>query len=88
MENVRQHVGIVLQDTYLFSGTVRENIRFGRLNATDAEVEEAAKIAYAHNFIKYLPERYETMLASGGLNLVKDKVVVLSMFFQLLLLLH
>lgn len=69
MENVRQHVGIVLQDTYLFSGTVRENIRFGRLDATNAEVEEAAKIAYAHNFIKYLPERYETMLASGGLNL-------------------
>lgn len=69
MESVRQHVGIVLQDTYLFSGTVRENIRFGRLTATDEEVEEAAKIAYAHNFIKYLPEQYDTKLVSGGMNL-------------------
>ncbi|MEG0381492.1 MAG: ATP-binding cassette domain-containing protein, partial [Kurthia sp.] len=54
---------------YLFSGTVRENIRFGKLDATNEEVEEAAKVAYAHNFIKYLPEQYETMLTSGGLNL-------------------
>ena len=69
MENVREHVGVVLQDTYLFSGTVRENIRFGKLDATDQEVEEAAKIAYAHNFIKYLPERYDTWLTSGGMNL-------------------
>ena len=69
MENVRDHVGIVLQDTYLFSGSVRENIRFGRLDATDEEVEEAAKIAYAHNFIKYLPEQYDTILVSGGMNL-------------------
>lgn len=69
MNNVRDHVGVVLQDTYLFSGTVRENIRFGRLSATDAEVEEAAKIAYAHNFIKYLPGQYDTVLTSGGLNL-------------------
>lgn len=69
MSNVREHVGVVLQDTYLFSGTVRENIRFGKLNATDVEVEEAAKIAYAHNFIKYLPEQYETVLTSGGMNL-------------------
>ncbi|WP_442916926.1 ABC transporter ATP-binding protein [Lysinibacillus sp. 54212] len=69
MENVRDHVGVVLQDTYLFSGTVRENIRFGKLDATDAEVEEAAKIAYAHNFIKYLPQQYETLLTSGGMNL-------------------
>ncbi|MEK5078542.1 ABC transporter ATP-binding protein [Solibacillus sp. FSL W7-1436] len=69
MTNVRDHVGVVLQDTYLFSGTVRENIRFGKLHATDDEVEQAAKIAYAHNFIKYLPEQYETVLTSGGLNL-------------------
>lgn len=69
MSNVRDHVGVVLQDTYLFSGTVRENIRFGKLSATDAEVEEAAKMAYAHNFIKYLPEQYDTVLTSGGLNL-------------------
>ena len=69
MENLRDHIGVVLQDTYLFSGTVRENIRYGKLEATDEEVEEAAKIAYAHNFIKYLPKRYETVLVSGGTNL-------------------
>lgn len=69
MTNVRDHVGVVLQDTYLFSGTVRENIRFGKLHSTDDEVEQAAKIAYAHNFIKYLPEQYDTVLTSGGLNL-------------------
>lgn len=69
MASVRDHVGVVLQDTYLFSGTVRENIRFGKLSATDEEVEQAAKIAYAHNFIKYLPEQYDTVLKSGGLNL-------------------
>lgn len=69
MANVRDHVGVVLQDTYLFSGTVRENIRFGKLDATDEEVEEAAKTAYAHNFIKYLPQQYDTELTSGGMNL-------------------
>lgn len=69
MTNVRDHVGVVLQDTYLFSGTVRDNIRFGRLSATDEEVEEAAKVAYAHNFIKYLPQQYDTLLTSGGMNL-------------------
>lgn len=69
MANVRDHVGVVLQDTYLFSGTVRENIRFGKLDATDEEVEKAAEIAYAHNFIKYLPKQYDTLLTSGGMNL-------------------
>jgi len=69
MENLREHIGVVLQDTYLFSGTVRENIRYGKLEATDDEVERAAKIAYAHNFIKYLPLGYDTMLVSGGMNL-------------------
>ena len=69
MANVRTHVGVVLQDTYLFAGTVRENIRFGKLTATDEEVEQAAQIAYAHNFIKYLPQQYETVLTTGGTNL-------------------
>lgn len=53
IEHLRDSIGVVLQDTYLFSGTVRENIRFGKLDATDEEVEKAAKIAYAHSFIKY-----------------------------------
>ena len=69
MENVRNHVGVVLQDTYLFAGTVRENIRFGKLDATDEEVEQAAHVAYAHNFIKYLPQQYDTVLTTGGSNL-------------------
>lgn len=69
MTNVRKNIGVVLQDTYLFSGTVRENIRYGKIEATDDEVEKAAKIAYAHSFIKYLPEQYDTMLSSGGTNL-------------------
>lgn len=69
MENLRSHIGVVLQDTYLFSGTVRDNIRYGKLDATDEEIEKAAKIAYAHNFIKYLPEGYDTILTSGGMNL-------------------
>ena len=69
MEHLRDSIGVVLQDTYLFSGTVRENIRYGKLDATDEEVEQAAKIAYAHSFIKYLPNQYETMLESGGKNL-------------------
>ncbi|MDN4493973.1 ABC transporter ATP-binding protein [Ureibacillus aquaedulcis] len=69
MANLRNHIGVVLQDTYLFSGSVRENIRYGKLDATDEEVERAAETAYAHNFIKYLPQGYDTMLVSGGMNL-------------------
>lgn len=69
MATIRKRVGVVLQDTYLFSGTIRDNIRFGKLDATDAEVEEAAKVANAHNFIKYLPEQYDTPVQAGGANL-------------------
>jgi len=69
MATIRERVGVVLQDTYLFTGTIRENIRFGKLDATDAEVEEAAKIANAHNFIKYLPAQYDTAVQAGGANL-------------------
>ncbi|MFB2517740.1 ABC transporter ATP-binding protein [Lysinibacillus sp. OTC-L20] len=69
MATIRQRVGVVLQDTYLFSGTIRENIRFGKLDAIDEEVVEAAKIANAHHFIKYLPAQYETPVQAGGANL-------------------
>lgn len=69
MATIRQRVGVVLQDTYLFSGTIRENIRFGKLDATDEEIVEAAKIANAHHFIKYLPAQYETPVQAGGVNL-------------------
>ena len=68
-ENLRHSMAIVLQDTHLFTGTVRENIRFGRLEATDEEVEEAAKLTAAHSFIKRLPHAYDTMLENDGANL-------------------
>ena len=66
---LRQNIAMVLQDTHLFSGTVRENIRYGRLDATDEEVEEAAKIAYAHAFIMNLENGYDTYLEHDGANL-------------------
>lgn len=67
--DLRSKLGIVLQDTYLFSDTVRENIRYGRLNATDEEVEGAARLAYADHFIKSLPEGFDTQLSQEGSNL-------------------
>ncbi len=67
--DLRRSLGIVLQDTHLFTGTVRDNIRYGKLNATDEEVIAAAKLANAHGFIKRLPEGYDTMLTGDGANL-------------------
>ena len=67
--SLRQSMAIVLQDTHLFTGTVRENIRFGRLDATDEEVVEAAKLSAAHSFIKRLPHGYDTLLENDGANL-------------------
>lgn len=67
-ESLRQHMAFVLQDSLLFQGTVRENIRYGKLDATDDEVEKAAKMANAHPFIMKLPQQYDTILkgdASG-----------------------
>ncbi|MBR5897471.1 MAG: ABC transporter ATP-binding protein, partial [Lachnospiraceae bacterium] len=66
---LRQNIAMVLQDTHLFSGTVRENIRYGRLDATDEEVIEAAKLASAHSFIMRLENGYDTMLEGDGANL-------------------
>lgn len=66
---LRRSLGIVLQDTNLFTGTVMENIRYGRLNATDEECIEAAKLANAHGFIKRLPNGYQTKLSDGGAKL-------------------
>lgn len=68
-EDLRQSMAIVLQETHLFTGTVRENIRFGRLQATDEEVIQAAKLTAAHSFIKRLPKGYDTMLENDGANL-------------------
>ena len=68
-DDLRRSLGIVLQDTHLFTGTVRENIRFGKLTATDEEVVAAAKLANADGFIRRLPEGYDTMLKGDGANL-------------------
>ncbi|PWW08657.1 ATP-binding cassette subfamily B protein [Paenibacillus cellulosilyticus] len=66
---LRQQIGLVLQDAYVFSGTIRDNIRYGRLNATDQEVEEAARLANADTFIRKLPRGYDTPLNAEGSNL-------------------
>ena len=66
---LRSSLGIVLQDTHLFTGTVMENIRYGRLTATDEECMAAARLANADTFIKHLPEGYNTMLTGDGTNL-------------------
>lgn len=68
-DELRQNIAMVLQDTHLFTGTVKENIRYGRLEATDEEVIQAAKTASAHSFIMRLPHGYDTMLESDGANL-------------------
>lgn len=68
-DSLRSNIAMVLQDTHLFSGTVRENIRYGRLDATDEEVVAAAKVACAHSFIERLPQGYDTVLDGDGANL-------------------
>ncbi len=67
--DLRRSLGIVLQDTHLFTGTVMENIRYGKLDATEGEVYAAAKLANAHSFISRLPQGYHTMLTGDGSNL-------------------
>ena len=76
--DLRKSLGIVLQDTHLFSGTVADNIRYGKLDATDEEVYAAAKLANAHHFIKHLPNGYDTYLSNGGANLSQGQRQLLS----------
>ena len=76
--DLRKSLGIVLQDTHLFSGTVADNIRYGKLDATDEEVHAAAKLANAHHFIKHLPNGYDTYLSNGGANLSQGQRQLLS----------
>ena len=66
---LRENIAMVLQDTHLFTGTVRENIRYGRLDATDEEVEQACQVASAHHFITHLENGYDTLLEHDGANL-------------------
>ena len=67
--DLRRSLSMVLQDTHLFTGTVMDNIRFGKLDATDEEVIKASKLANAHSFVKHLPEGYDTMITGDGANL-------------------
>lgn len=76
--DLRRSLGIVLQDTNLFTGTVMENIRYGRLSATDEECIAAAKLAYADDFIQRLPDGYNTMLTADGANLSQGQRQLLS----------
>ncbi len=76
--DLRRSLGIVLQDTNLFTGTVLENIRYGKLDATDEECFAAAKLANAHDFITRLPEGYNTMLTSNGANLSQGQRQLIS----------
>lgn len=68
-DDLRKSISIVLQDTHLFTGTIADNIRYGKLDASDEEVIEAAKLANADSFIRRLPNGLQTMLSSDGTNL-------------------
>ncbi|MCR8642783.1 ABC transporter ATP-binding protein/permease [Paenibacillus sp. N1-5-1-14] len=77
-QSLRQHMGFVLQDSFLFQGTIRDNIRYGRLDATDSEVEAAAQMANAHSFIMKLPNQYETVLDQDGSGISQGQKQLLS----------
>ena len=77
-DDLRRSLGIVLQDTHLFTGTIMDNIRYGKLDATDEEVYEAARLAHADQFIKMLPKGYDTMLSGDGEELSQGQRQLLS----------
>ena len=77
-DDLRRSLGIVLQDTHLFTGTIEDNIRYGNLDATHEQIVEAAKIANAHSFISHLPEGYNTMLTGDGSNLSQGQRQLIS----------
>ena len=66
LESLRRQMGVMLQDTFIFSGNVRENIRYGKLDATDEEIVAAAKAVHAHEFIMELPDGYDTVVEERG----------------------
>ena len=77
-DDLRHSLGMVLQDTNLFTGTIKENIKYGKADATDEEVIEAAKLANAHDFIERLPNGYDTMLTENGAQLSQGQRQLLS----------
>ena len=76
--DLRRSLGIVLQDTHLFTGTIRDNIRYGKADATDAEVIAAAKLANAHGFIRHLEHGYDTVISGDGASLSQGQRQLLS----------
>ena len=84
-KSLRESIGMVLQDTVLFAGTVRDNIAFGKPDATDEEIVAAAKAAHAHSFIKRLPDGYNTVLGEGGGSLSQGQKQLLSISRLMLL---
>ncbi|MCR2806917.1 ABC transporter ATP-binding protein [Paenibacillus soyae] len=85
MAQLRESIGYVFQETYLFGSSVKENIRFGRPDATDEEIVEAAKAAYAHDFIMQLPEGYDTLVGERGMKLSggqKQRISIARMFVK------
>jgi ATP-binding cassette subfamily B protein len=84
-ESLRSHIGIVQQDVFLFTGTLKENIAYGNLSATDEEIEEAARRAHLENFIHSLPEGYKTQIGERGLKLSggqKQRIAIARMFLK------
>ena len=77
-DDLRRSLGIVLQDTHLFTGTIKDNIRYGKLNATDEEIYNAAKLAHADQFIQMLPNGYDTLLSGDGEELSQGQRQLLS----------
>lgn len=69
LASLRRQMGVMLQDTFIFSGTIRDNIRYGRLDATDEQIERAAKAVHAHEFIEHLPDGYDTVVEERGATL-------------------
>ena len=84
-DSLRRSFGMVLQDTWLFAGTIRENIAYGKPDATDEEIEAAARAAHAHSFIRRLPDGYGTLIAEDGGNLSQGQKQLLTIARAMLL---
>ena len=85
IKNLRQNIGFVRQDTFLFSGTIKENICFGKINSCEEEIIEAAKKAYAHDFIMNLPDKYETQIGNKGMTLSggqRQRIAIAQVFLK------
>ncbi|MBO5797318.1 MAG: ABC transporter ATP-binding protein, partial [Clostridia bacterium] len=85
MQSLRENIGMVAQDVYLFSGSVRENIAYGKADATDEEIVEAAKLAGAHDFIEQLPDKYDTYVGERGVKLSggqKQRISIARVFLK------